>query len=309
MTGTPGLVHQGLVYGSDEDFLAATVPFCLEGLDRGDEVLAITRPGNLDLLRQALGDAAGEVGFTAAEEWYRTPGRTLAAYHRRVDGHTAPGRRVRVIGEPVWHGRDELETAEWIRYEAAINVAFAGSAAWIVCPYDSRALPAPVVAGARRTHPQLVTGAGVERSRDYAHPHDGTWERRPTPVRAEGEATMGFDADLTAVRSFVAATAAALGASPGRVDHLVFAVNEVAANAVQHGGGRGEVSLWRAGARVVCDVRDRGRGGAGWFTGYLPPDPAQPRGHGLWAVRQLCDLLEVHAGGPGTTVRLHLGVD
>ncbi|MCM1976467.1 MEDS domain-containing protein [Streptomyces sp. NPDC002812] len=36
---TPRLVHQGLVYGSDEAFLAATVPFCLDGLQQDEAPL------------------------------------------------------------------------------------------------------------------------------------------------------------------------------------------------------------------------------------------------------------------------------
>ncbi|MGY1502641.1 ATP-binding protein [Streptomyces sp. QTS52] len=85
-----------------------------------------------------------------------------------------------------------------------------------------------------------------------------------------------------------------------------FAVNEVATNAVQHGGGTGRVTLWRDGGRIVCDVTDSGQTTTDWYLGYLPPSPTQPPRHGLWAVRQLCDLLEVQAQQAGTTGRLHL---
>ncbi|PPS77008.1 MULTISPECIES: sensor histidine kinase [Streptomyces] len=306
-----GLIHQGLIYDTDEQFLAATVPFCLDGLARDDAVLAVTTPANIDLLRQQLGDASGEVEFIAAEKWYDAPGRTLAAYHRYVDqrtGDTGRHRQVRVIGEPVWHGRDALETTEWTRYESVINMAFADCPAWIVCPYDARVLPPPVVADARRTHPQLVTGPTAESSVHYAAPaRDGVWHRELARPPQDGrESVMRFGADLTAVRTFVAAKAVSLGMSATDADRLTFAVNEVATNAVQHGGGTGQVTLWRDGRRIVCDVTDSGRTTAGWYLGYLPPSPAQLRGHGLWAVRQLCDLMEVQAQRTGTTVRLHL---
>ncbi|WP_119730232.1 anti-sigma factor RsbA family regulatory protein [Thermomonospora amylolytica] len=307
----PGLVHQGLVYGSDDEFLAATVPFCLDGLDREDAVLAVTTDANIDLLRQALGDAAGRVEFVRAEEWYQAPGRTLGAYHRYVDRRTGTGRhrRVRVIGEPVWHGRDALETAEWTRYESVINIAFADCPAWIVCPYDTRTLPERVVADARRTHPQLVAGPAAHASDHYAAPNRA-WERRLTPAPADGEeARMSFGTDLSKVRVFVAEAAAARGMAPAGVQRLVFAANEVATNAVQHGGGGGQVAVWRSGRRIVCDVTDPGRAAApSWYLGYLPPDPRQERGHGLWAVRQLCDLVEIDARPDGTTVRLHLNL-
>jgi anti-sigma regulatory factor (Ser/Thr protein kinase) len=311
---SPRLIHQGLIYGSDEEFLTATVPFCLDGLEQDDTVLAVTTPANIDLLRQQLGSAAQAVEFIAADDWYKAPGRTLGAYYRYVDERTATGRhpRVRVIGEPVWHGRDALETDEWTRYESVINIAFADCPAWIICPYDARALPEQVVADARRTHPQLVTGPASDTSGHYAEPLGGVWDRQLSPPPGEGKVAMRFDADLNAVRSFVANAATTLGMSPFGTERLVFAANEVATNAVQHGGGAGEIAVWRTGHRVICDIKDRGStaDGAetGWTLGYLPPDPEQIRGHGLWAVRQLCELTEAQTTERGITVRLHLNI-
>ncbi|MFD3679985.1 anti-sigma factor RsbA family regulatory protein [Streptomyces sp. NPDC058613] len=306
------LIHQALVYGTDDAFLASTVPFCLAGLHADDAVLAVTTEANIDLLRQELGDAAGQVEFVPSDRWYRSPGRTLSAYHRYVERHTAKGghRRVRVVGEPVWHGRDAVETAEWTRYEAAINLAFAPCPAWIVCPYDTRSLPAPVVRDALRTHPQLVTGPGPRPSDRYVAPTTpgGAWKRPVAPFPAPGRAAaeQRFGADLGRARAFVAEAAVSLGMSPSGARRLVLAVNEVATNAVQHGAGHGLLTLGRSGHRIVCDVTDPGRTGADWYAGYLPPDPARRRGHGLWAVRQLCDLVEIDTHEHGTTVRLHM---
>ncbi|GAA4811880.1 sensor histidine kinase [Streptomyces ziwulingensis] len=307
-----GLVHHGLIYGSDREFLATTVPFCAEGLERDDAVLAVTTPANIDLLSEALGAASRRVEFVDAADWYEAPGRTLGAYHRYVDRRTGPGghRRVRVIGEPVWHGRDPVETAEWTRYESAINLAFARCPAWIVCPYDTRVLPRGVVADARRTHPRLAVARHGRSSAGYADPAaDDGWRRPPLPLASEGEElVMRFGADLSAVRTQVAKAAAELGLSGERAQRLVFAVNEVATNAVQHGDGGGRLAVRRAGRRIVCDVTSEGSGGPEWYLGYLPPDPGAPNGHGMWVVRQLCDLLEVHCDEATTTVRLHVGL-
>ncbi|WP_406471400.1 sensor histidine kinase [Streptomyces hirsutus] len=307
-----GLSHQGLIYGSGQEFLATTVPFCLEGLEQRDAVPAVTTPANIDLLRQALGDASGQVEFIDAGKWYRTPGRTLGASYRYVDQRTGTGRhqRVRVIGEPVWHGRHTLETTEWTRYESAINVAFAHCPAWIICPCDARALPESFVADARRTHPHLAVAASARPSDRCADPATDNGRHRPlAPVAGEGEETfMRFGADLSAVRSTVVETAAEMGLSADGTQRLVFAVNEVATNAVQHGGGTGHIVVRRAGRRIVCDVASTGRNKTDWYLGHLPPDPQQQRGHGMWVVRQLCDLLEVHTGQDSTTVRLHVSL-
>ena len=42
------------------------------------------------------------------------------------------------------------------------------------------------------------------------------------------------------------------------------------------------------------------------FLGYFPPTPYRPAGAGMWAVRQLCDLVEIRTGERRTVVRLHM---
>ncbi|WNV85590.1 sensor histidine kinase [Umezawaea sp. Da 62-37] len=304
---TRRLDHQGLVYGTDEQFLAGTAPFCREGLDRDDVVLAVTTTANIGHLRDSLGADAHRVEFVDSTAWYDAPGRTLAAYHRYVDERSDGRRRIRIVGEPVWHGRDVLETAEWTRYESIINLAFADSAAWIVCPYDTRAVPAAVVDDVRRTHPDVVTGPLAEPSPAFVAPGlFDSGDHRSTDTGRDPGTVLRFAGDLAAVRGFAETTAAALGMSPTRIDGFVIAVNEVATNTVQHGGGSGRIALRRAGDRVVCDITDHGADPTvDWYAGYLPPDPAHPRGHGLWVARQLCDLLQIHASADGTAVRLH----
>ncbi|GGL46706.1 sensor histidine kinase [Planomonospora parontospora] len=299
-----GLIHHALIYDSDQAFLDTTTGFCLDGLENDDAVLAVTTPANIALLRDSLGTAARHVEFTDAAAWYATPGRTLAAYHRYVDRHSASHRRTRIIGEPVWHGRDPAQTLEWTRYESVINRAFADSPAWIICPYDTRTLPAAIVEDARRTHPHLATGPRTHPSALYTDPElfEDTRNHRLTD-HGHG-ASMHFDSDLSKVRTFVTTQAATLGISDDDTELLVFAVNEVATNAVQHGGGTGEIRLHRHEGKIICDIGDPGHL-TGGFAGYLPPTGPH-HGQGLWVVRQLCDLVEIHTRRPGTVVRLHL---
>ncbi|MGJ6967408.1 anti-sigma factor RsbA family regulatory protein [Streptosporangium sp. G11] len=303
------LIHQALIYDTDQAFLSATTAFCLDGLARDDKVLAVTTDANIELLRAALGDAAGRVEFVAAREWYEAPGRTLAAYNSYVNTHSPAHRRIRIIGEPVWHGLGERQEAEWTRYESMLNVAFAGSPAWIVCPYDARTLPGRIVADARRTHPNLLVGLHPRVSHDYSDPaaftHPADHHPLPPPPAGTEVTTIRFDADLFRMRRLVAARAATFGLSGERAERFLLAVNEVATNAVEHGGGHGEIRLWADGPAIGCDIVDPGRMETP-FPGYLPPDPTVLGGHGLWVVRQVCDLLEIRTGRPGTHFRLHL---
>ncbi|MEW9552151.1 anti-sigma factor RsbA family regulatory protein [Nonomuraea sp. NPDC050783] len=305
----PRLVHHALLYGSDGEFLSATEPFCREGLAAGDRVLAVTTAANIGLLRAALGGDADRVEFAEAADWYDAPGRALAAYDRYVDAHRNGHGRMRVIGEAAWHGRSAAEDAEWIRYESVLNAAFAGRPAWILCPYDERAVPGHIVADARRTHPELLTpGGDAEPSAAYVEPELFACEHDTLPLPpppAHPLADFPFDGDLYFMRRAVRSALAPLGTSEERVGLLLLAVNEVVSNAVEHGGGHGRLVLWADGPVVVCDVTDPGQMKR-LLPGYLPPPPMSARGHGLWVVRRLCELVQIRSGDQGTQIRLHM---
>jgi len=185
-SGPRGLIHQALLYETADQFLASAVPFVLEGLHRGDAVIAVTSDVNAELLRQNLNGNSENVTFIEASRWYDAPGRTLAAYHRHVD--RLQQETLRVIGEPVWVGLDALETSEWSRYESIVNVSLADAPAWIMCGYDRRSLPAAVLDDALRTHPELAVGVESQPSATYADPamfsakHHGILADRPTVV-------------------------------------------------------------------------------------------------------------------------------
>ena len=52
------LIHPALIYSSDDEFLAVTVPFLREGLTDGEQALAVTSRRNIAALDDALGDDA-----------------------------------------------------------------------------------------------------------------------------------------------------------------------------------------------------------------------------------------------------------
>jgi len=75
-------------------------------------------------------------------------------------------------------------------------------------------------------------------------------------------------------------------------------------NAVRHGGGWGEVRLWRR-RDLVCEVRDRGPGLADPLT--IPsarPRPSANGGMGLWLAQELTDSIDIESGTDGVLVRL-----
>lgn len=315
-----GFVHQALRYSSDEEFLSGTVGFVRDGLTAGDAVLAVVRGDNLALLRDALGGAARDVDFVDALDWYHYPSRTLGRYNAYCTEREEGGdRRVRVIGEPVWTGRTAFETREWTRYEALINVAFAASGHWVLCPYDARVLPAGVLADARRTHPEMVPGDGAADGGRYADPSafyaecDELARTSPeTPAPPHAPRTVSFTrGESVAARIAVAEYARRCRLTDDRARDMAAAVHEAVVNAVRFGGGRGVLRLWSDADWVVCEIADSGGGRPAveardtGYLGHVPADPRAAKGHGLWAVRQLSDLVTAHLGADGSTVRVH----
>lgn len=130
-------------------------------------------------------------------------------------------------------------------------------------------------------------------------PGEGTGPAGPALVE------QAFDSDsLYVLRSAVAAHAAAAGLSHSRVYDVVLVAHELAANAVRHGAGRGQLRLWADTGFLYCQVSDDGRavpadesavaadGAAAW--------PAQ-HGHGLWLAGQVADDVGIGRGPAGTT--------
>ncbi|MBV9445603.1 MAG: ATP-binding protein [Streptosporangiaceae bacterium] len=129
--------------------------------------------------------------------------------------------------------------------------------------------------------------------------------RRPGRTQGADLAAVDqeFDGEsLHALRATVAARAAAAGLPRPRVYEVVAAIHELAANAVQHGGGRGRLRLWEDDQLLYCQISDNGV--TGKSTGARPADPAtwlSGHGHGLWLVRQVADHASVNHGPDGTT--------
>jgi anti-sigma regulatory factor (Ser/Thr protein kinase) len=303
------LEHDAFLYGSDEQLVTAMVPFLQEGLTRGDAAAAVTTPGNLALLRDRLG-ADAHVGYVEAADWYVRPAAAIAqfdaAIRELIDGG-AP--HLRVVGELPF-GSTLGEHASWNRYEAIVNEAFKRAPLWVVCLYDTRALPEQLIEAARRTHPTLFEARRRRQSADYVEPAVllGQIPEPGIPVAGPPRLQLRIDGDPRGWRHSLAGAVEAEALPRGRAEEFLIAVGEVVANALGHGHGLAELTLWSTNDGVVCAVHDDGPGLDDPFAGYLPPgndDAAQ--GMGLWVARQLSDSLAIQSGADGTTVRLGIG--
>jgi anti-sigma regulatory factor (Ser/Thr protein kinase) len=147
---------------------------------------------------------------------------------------------------------------------------------------------------------------GEARRREPPGPRPPGGRQRGTGPGAGGRPVLdqAFDGDsLYALRAAVAAGGTRAGLAEDRIDDLVLAVHELAANAVRHGAGRGRLRIWAADGALRCEVTDAGTPQAN--DAAAAPDPAQwniEPGHGLWVVRQVADQTSLHGDRSGTVV-------
>ncbi|MFC3999792.1 anti-sigma factor RsbA family regulatory protein [Nocardiopsis sediminis] len=308
-TGTGGFDHQAVLVGTPGDLRDVVAPRIRAAADGGGRVLVAVAPAARAALRHALGDVPSpDVRFIDRGELYDAPGRTLVALQRLAQP-AAPG-PLTVVGEPPMPLRDPLRLREWQRLESVMATCLAGSELRLICLHDAGAAPPAVRAGVRRTHPVLLDRDGPRPSPDHMSPAAfsarDTGRRLPAPV---GDLdSVDIHPDLPALREEIRGLTAAAGLSGDRAGDLVVAANELAANALEHGAGKGTVSVWRRPGWVVCDVFDENGGLTDPLSGYLGATPAGPRGYGLWITRQVCDFMEISGGDHGSLVRLHFRV-
>lgn len=300
-----GYRHEALLYRDAGEFLSGIVSFAGPAVDAGYPVLVLLTAAKVSAVRAALGSAAEKVEFADITDAGGNPGRLIGVWQRFADGH-ADASQLRGVAEAVFPGRSPAELAECQLYEELLNIAFdAATPLHVLCPYDVAALPAPVIEDARRSHP-FLTAAGSGEVRvsaefqpiDLAEPY-----ARPLPASPEDAPRIGFQrGGLGSLRAFVTAQAQQAGLDQRPASALVAAINELATNSLQHGGGHGELRIWTYDGWLLCEVSDQGHLTAP-LAGRLPPAP--DAGAGLWLANQLTDLLQIHSTPGGTVVRVH----
>lgn len=305
----PGLLHDAMFYDSVESYREGVLRFVLEGMERGEPVLvAVPEPG-LSLLRAELDlDDAGVVRTADMAVEGRNPGRIIGSVLTPfVREH--PGQRVRIVGEPLWAGRSEEEYLVCVEHEALINVALADSPVSVLCPYDATRLSPSVLTDSTRTHPVLANGPDRWPSPAYTDPAAvaASFDRTlPPPPPEAGLLVVTHDTGPHTARHVVHEFAERAGMKPDRIADLRRIVQELTVNTIVHSGGAGLLSVWEADEHVVIQMQDGGRIGDP-LAGRRPPETADT-GHGLFVVHKLADLVRVHRGVDGTTVRVHVAI-
>ena len=297
-------VHPALFYHNKREYLDALVPFITDGLEAEHPVLVAVPGPNLAILRHALGRSSRFVMMADMTEAGRNPGRILGQLLGGfADKH--PHEPVRMVGEPIWPSRSEVEYPACVQHEALINHAFTDREVTVVCPYDAAHLDSSVLSDARRTHPVLwQTGLPAQDSTTYAP--DAVWARYNEPLHSAAGAvtyTVRKLADLSQARAFASLYAQWFGLAAEPTALLPLIVTELATSSLTRADGPCRLALWRQDGHLVCEAR----GG-----GYLDDPLAGRRPYrrdtdgGLYVVNGVADLVRIHSTADKTTIHAYL---
>lgn len=301
--GGGGLRHLAFFYRDQSEYRARILDFARAGLARGEPSF-IALPGQQAcLLADALDATAEDVRCANMSDMGRNPARIIPRLQAFIDEH--PGERLRFVGEPIWPGRSPAEICEATRHEALLNLAFPRTRITILCPYDAARLTPSAIAGARHTHPELHGNGQPAAMAGNGAPWQVPPEcNRPLPPPPASAEALRYSTDLGPLRRLVEKHARCTSLVGERAADLVLAASEIAANTLGHARSDGLLQVWRDDQEVLCQLHDQG-----WITdplaGRVRHGP-ESRGHGLFLVNQVCDLVELRTGREGTTVRLHM---
>jgi anti-sigma regulatory factor (Ser/Thr protein kinase) len=309
-TRRPGFRHEVRLYAGDAEFVGATLDFVRNGVRAGEPVLVAVGLAKIERLRAVLGTEAERVEFVDMGTMGRNPSTIIPVWRDFVDLYGAGGQAVRGLGEPVWPSLSPAGLAEFQHHEALLNLAFSDNPDFfLLCPYDTLALPPAVIDQALSRHP-FADGRPDRIGAQYAL--EGCLNAaftEPLPLApTHGARSLAFTLyDLQAVRAFVGDEAERLGLPPARTDDLVLAVDEAAANSIRHARGHGTLRVWVEDGHVVCEVADYGRI-RDPLVGRRRPEPSPDNSRGIWLINHLCDLVQIRSTGSGTVLRLHMAL-
>jgi anti-sigma regulatory factor (Ser/Thr protein kinase) len=299
--------HWALCYRGDGEYLAGTVSFIRAGVAAGEPVAVAVPAARIELLRAELGPTADRVHLVDLCTAGRNPGWILPGVLREF-ADRYPDQPVRIVEEPIWHGRDADEYPACVRHEALVNQSFAGQAVTILCPYDAARLGPIVLADAARTHPIVVERGARPANGQYAPDAMLAAYNTTLPAPANAEMCVVDAAALPRLRRVGTEFGLRQGLCEDRTGDLVLALTELATNSIEHAHCAATVLLGRTRNQVVCQVRDNGHI-TDPLAGRRPVAPAAVRGRGLLMVNHLADLVRVYTVPGRTITEVRFAVD
>jgi anti-sigma regulatory factor (Ser/Thr protein kinase) len=294
--------HDLFVYDADETLVVQVGRFIASGLEAGQSVHVSVTPAKQAMLRRTLAADADQISFLDADAFYTRPEDAMAHCDAVLSlPQDGLEQRVRYYGElPLM--RTQAAWAGWITYESIVNRAFADRGATLMCGYDARVVPAPLIEQMRRAH-RVVHDGAWHVSQEYEEPEDLVRSIEPPFEPLPGLRSLRFQVSA-GLQERLARELSEARMPVERARDLLVAAREVLANAERYGNGVRSLRVGTVDDRFVCEVTDAGSGLEDPLAGYLPPRPLGADPAGLWIARQLTSRLELHSSPDGLTVRL-----
>jgi anti-sigma regulatory factor (Ser/Thr protein kinase) len=316
-TGDPAAVNHGhgaAIVGSQDEMLAAALPFLEAGLRDGDLVALTCPPETVAVLASELGEKAQAVESDPRISLLGSRAPDALTMCRRyleraiAGGATGGSGRLRVLAE-VDFGDDPADWREGQRFESVYNRLLGDAPVSAICLYDCRRLPAAVVDSAAATHPQLVRGTNWSASKGFLDP--GVYVPSlplPRAPAEDGDPVFAVEnaPTLAGLRHQLGAVLATLVLDRDQQGDLHLGAAEIAANAFRHGVRPVSARVWADGDQVICVISDRGTSYTDPFSGFTPAHglDLSHGGMGLWLARKLWDHVDVLPTDAGLSVRL-----
>ena len=306
--------HGAAIVGTQDEMLAAALPFLEAGLRDGDLVALTCPPETVALLSSALGEKAHAVESEPRISLLGSRAPDALTMCRRyleraiTGGANGGSGRLRVVAE-VDFGDDPADWREGQRFESVYNRLLGDAPVSAICLYDRRRLPADVLDSAVATHPQLVRGTTWSDSAGFQDPVVYV-PSLPLPrgPAEDGEPVFAVEnaPTLAGLRHQLGAVLASLVPDRDQQGDLHLAASEIAANAFRHGVRPVSARVWADGDQVICVISDRGTSYTDPFSGFTPAHGLDLSlgGMGLWLARKLWDHVDVVPTDTGLSVRL-----
>ena len=297
-----GYRHEALIYAGIDDFVPTALDFISAGLRADAQILVVTDEEKIDALETELGRDEHRVSFADMTDVGSNPARLIGLWHEFLGEHASAG-PIRGIGEPIYARRSASELVECQLHESLLNLAFTpADDFWLLCPSTSSPLPMRSWRKRSAAIPTSPMAASADRRSLSPTRRADLFNDDLGPVPPDAVRFEFGPAELSRLRRLVVDQATQARFHSAQAGEVEMAINELATNAVEHGGGRGVAQVWIDNDVIFVEIADGGRFGRP-LAGRIPPSPAQVDGRGLWIANQLCDLIRIRRSPTGTVVR------
>ncbi|MGQ0701540.1 MAG: MEDS domain-containing protein [Gemmatimonadales bacterium] len=176
--------HCCLLYTSEQDQIAVTVPFLATGLERDEKSLYVGSPRQLESIRDGLADAGVNVerearrgrlvldsGHDYLDQGRWITDRMLGFLQQAYDATLAEGyAALRAVGDVSWQVGPRQDYNDVVYYEALLDVFFLGKRMVGICQYPRDRCPPDVLSGILNTHRTAFLDSSIYANFHYTAP-------------------------------------------------------------------------------------------------------------------------------------------